>query len=80
MRLLVARLPTAHEVEGAMVDANAAIEFVFTIESAVKDVSLSPRGCQRHEDGLVVIDSGASVNVCPKWFGVSPLQKSGGSV
>ena len=52
----------------------------FTIENVVKDVSLSQIGCEVNEDGLVMIDSGASVNVCPKWFGESILQESDGSV
>ena len=53
---------------------------LFSIENVVKDVSLSQSGCGVSEDGLVMIDSGASVNVCPKWFGKSTLQKSDGSV
>ena len=59
------------------VDSDAGKEFAFTIENIVKDVSLSQRGCEGHEDGLEMIDSGASVNVCPKWFGES--EKSDGS-
>ena len=31
------------------------------------------------EDGMVMIDSEASVNVCPKWFGKSKLEQSGGA-
>ena len=54
---------TVNEVEGAKIDPDAAKEFVFTIENVVKDVSLSQSGCEGHEDGLVMIDSGASVNV-----------------
>ena len=54
--------------------------FCFTIENMVKDVRSSQSGCEGHEDGLVMIDSGASVNVCPKWFGESVLEKSDGSV
>ena len=69
-----------NEVEGAKVDSDAGKEFVFAIENVIQDVSLSPSGCQVHEDGLVMIDSGASVNVCPKWFGNSVLEKSDGSV
>ena len=53
---------------------------MFTIENIVKDVSLSQSGFEGHEDGLVIIDSGAPVNVCPKWFGESVLEKSDGSV
>ena len=33
----------------------------------------------RTHEGLVVIDSGASVNVCPKWFGNSKLELSDGA-
>ena len=36
-------------------------------------------GCEVNEGGLV-IDSGASVNVGPKWFAESSLQESDGSV
>ena len=59
---------TVNEVEGAKVDSDAAKEFVCTIENIVKDVTLSQSGCEGHEDGLVMIDRRASVNVCPKWF------------
>ena len=52
------------------VDSDAAKEFAFAIENIV---SLSQSGCEVHEDGLVMIDSGASVNVRPKWFGESAL-------
>ena len=33
----------------------------------------------RTHEGLVMIDSGASVNVCPKWFGNSKLDQSDGA-
>ena len=69
-----------NEVEGAKVDSDAAKEFVSTIENIVKEVSLSQSGCEVNEDGLVMIDSGASVNVCPKWFGEPILQEADGSV
>ena len=72
--LLVTSKPRQHS--GAKVDSDAATEFVFTIENIVKDVSLSQSGCEGHEDGLVMIDSGASVNVCRKWFGESVFEKS----
>ena len=62
------------------VDSDAGKEFVLAIENVVKDVSLSQSGREVHEDGLVMIDSGASVNVCPKWFGESVLEESDGSV
>ena len=48
---------TVNEVEGAKVNADAAKEFVFTIENTVQDVSLSQSGCESHDDGLVMIDS-----------------------
>ena len=69
-----------NEEEGAKVDSDARKKFVFAIENAVKDVSLSQSGFEVHEDGLVMIDSGASVKFCPKWFGESVLEKSDGSV
>ena len=69
-----------NEVEGAKVDSGAAKEFVFTIENTVKDVRLSQCGCEVHKEGLVMNDSGATVNVCPKWLGDSVLEKSDGSV
>ena len=56
-------------------DSDAAKQFVFTIASVVTDVSLSQSGCGSHEDGLVTIDSGASVNVSSKWFGESALEE-----
>ena len=55
-----------NEVEGAKADSDAAQEFVFAIENVVKDVSLSQCGCEVNEDGLVMVDSGASVNVFTK--------------
>ena len=71
---------TVNEVEGTKVDSDAAKEFVFTFENIVKDVSFSQGGCEVHEDGMVMTDSGASVNVCPKWFVETVLEKSDGSV
>ena len=71
---------TVNEVEGAKVDTDAAEEFVFTTEKTVEDVSLSQSGCESHEDGLVMFDSGASVNVSPNWFEESALEQSDGSV
>ena len=41
---------------------------MFTIESVINDVTLSQDGCAEREEELVMIDSGAFVNVCPKWF------------
>ena len=69
-----------NEVDGAKAEPDTAKEFLFAIENVVKDVSLSQSGCEVGEDGLVMIDSGAPINVCPKWFGKSALQKSDGSV
>ena len=60
---------TVHEVEGTEVDADAAKEFVLTIGNKVKNFSLGQSGCESREDGLVMIDSGTSVNVCHKWLG-----------
>ena len=68
-----------NEVEVENVNAETGKEFVFTIESVINDVNLSQDGCAQREDGLVMIDSGASVNVCPKWFGDSKLQQSDGA-
>ena len=61
-------------------DSDGGQEFVFAIENVVKDVGLSQSGCEEIEHGLVMIDSGASVNVCPKWFGESILGESHGEV
>ena len=71
---------TVGVVEGAEVESDAGKEFVFAIEKVAKGVSLSQSGCEVNEDGLVMIDSGASVNVCPKLIGKSTVQKSEGSV
>ena len=71
---------TVNEVESAKMNSDAAKEFVFTIENIVKDVGSSQSCCGGHEDGLVMIDSGASVNVGPKWFGECVHEKSDGSV
>ena len=38
-------------------------EYVYKIEHEINDVNLSQDGCVEREDGLVMIDSGASVNV-----------------
>ena len=62
-----------NEVEGDNVDAETGKEFVFTIENVISDVALSQSGREDREDGLVMIDSGGSVNVCSKWFGNSTL-------
>ena len=56
------------EVEVENVNAETGKEFVFTIENVISDVTLSQDGCAEREDGLVMVDGGASVNVCPKWF------------
>ena len=45
-------------------------KFVFTIESVINDVNLIQDGCAEHEDGLVMIDSGASVNVSQVVWGL----------
>ena len=52
---------------------------MYTIEHEINDVNLSQDGCVEREDGLVIIDSRASVNVCPKWFGNAKLEQSNGA-
>ena len=52
---------------------------MFTVDNEIHDVNLSQDGCVEREDGLVMIDSGASDNVCPKWFGNSKLEQSNGA-
>ena len=68
-----------NEVEVENVNAESGKEYVFTIEHEINDVNLSQDGCGEREDGLVMIDSGASVNVCSKWFGNSKLEQSDGA-
>ena len=68
-----------NEVEAKNANTETEKEFVFTIENVVSDVTLSQDGCAEREDGLVMVDSGASVNVCPKRFGKSKLQQSDGA-
>ena len=58
-----------NEVEVENVNVEPGKEYVNTIEHGINDVNLSQDGCVEREDVLVMIDSGASVNVCPKWFG-----------
>ena len=50
------------EVEVENVHAEPGKEYVYTIEHEINDVNLSQDGCVEREDGLVMIDSGASVN------------------
>ena len=52
-----------NEVEVGNVNAEPGKEFVFTVENENNDVNLSQDSCAEREDGLVMIDSGASVNV-----------------
>ena len=83
-----------NEVEVENANAEPGKEFVYTIEHEVNVVNLSQGGCgvnkieerktardwdPRANEGLVMIDSGASVNVCPKWFGNSKLEQSDGA-
>ena len=68
-----------NEVEAENVNAETRKEFVLTIENVTSDVNSSQDGCAEREDGLVMIDSGASANVCPKWFGHSELKQSDGA-
>ena len=67
-----------NEVEVENVNAEPGKEYVYTMEHEINDVNLSQDGCVEREDGLVMIDTGASVNVCPKWFGNSKLEQSDG--
>ena len=55
-------------------------ESLFTLENVISDVTLSQNGCEERKDGLVMTDSGASFNVCPKWFGKSKLQQYDGAI
>ena len=83
-----------NEVEVEDPNAEPGKEYVCTIEHEVNVVNLSQSGCgvnkieqrktardwdPRTHEGLVMIDSGASVNVCPKWFGNSKLEQSDGA-
>ena len=52
-----------NEIEVENVNAEPGKEFVYTIENEINDANLSQDGCVEREDGLVMIDSGASVNV-----------------
>ena len=52
-----------NEVEVENDNAEHGKEYVYTIEHEINDVNLSQDGCVEREDGLVMIDSGASVNV-----------------
>ena len=73
-----------NEVEVEDPNAEPGKEYVYTIEHEVNVVYLSQSGCgvnkleerktardwdPRTHESLVMIDSGASVNVCLKWFG-----------
>ena len=48
------------EVDVENVNAELGKEYVYTIEHEINDVNLSQDGCVEREDGLVMIDSGAS--------------------
>ena len=84
---------TVNEVEVEDANAEPGKEYVYTIEHEVNVVNLSQSGCgvnkiderktardwdPRTHGSLVMVDSGASVNVCPKWFGNSKLEQSDG--
>ena len=69
---------TVNEVEVENVNAEPQ-KNVFTVRNEINDVNLSQDGCAEREDGLVMIDSEASVNVCPKWFGKLKLEQSDGA-
>ena len=68
-----------NEVEVENVNAEPGKEYVYTIEHEINDVNLNQDGCVERKEGLVMIDSGASVNVCPKWFGKTKLEQSDGA-
>ena len=53
---------TVNEVEVENVNAEPQ-KNVFTVRNEINDVNLSQDGCAEREDGLVMIDSEASVNV-----------------
>ena len=78
-----------NEVEVEDPNAEPDKEYVYTIEHEVNVVNLSQSGCgvnkieeqktardwdPRTHESLVMVDSGTSVNVCPKWFGNSKLE------
>ena len=67
-------------VGGERTDVEAAKEIVLTIGNTVNNVTVSQSGCESHEDGLVMIDSEASVSDCPKWFVEPALEQSDGAV
>ena len=71
---------SVNKVEIDKVNAETGREFVFTIENVISDVTLSQNGCEEHEDGLVMIDSGASANVCSKLFGKSKMPQFDGAI
>ena len=52
-----------NEVEVENVNTEPGKEFGDTVENDINDVNLSQDGCAEREDGMVIIDSGASVNV-----------------
>ena len=45
------------KVEVENVNVETGIEFLFTIENVISDVTLSQDGCAEREDGLMMIDS-----------------------
>ena len=79
------------EVENA--NAEPGNEYVYTIEHEVNVVNLSQVVAEKRKlkrktarewdprthESLVMIDSGASVNVCPRWFGNSKLEQYDGA-
>ena len=83
-----------NEIDVEDPNAEPGKEYVYTIEHEINVVNLSQSGCgvnkieerktarewdPRTHESLVMIDSGASVNVCPKWFGISKLEQSDGA-
>ena len=60
-------------VEVENVNAELGKEFVFTVENEISDVNLSQNGGAEREDGLVMIDSGASVTVSQVVWELQPV-------
>ena len=52
-----------NEVDVENVNAEHGKEYVYTVAHEINDINLSQDDCVEREDGLVMIDSGASVNV-----------------
>ena len=75
----------ANEVEVEDPNAEPDTEYVYTIEhevnvgcgvNKIEEKKTARKWDPRTHESLVMVDSGASVNVCPKWFGNSKLEQS----